>query len=148
MVGGRRVFVITNPRNGSSAKPLVTEALRAGGTRMLWSEKASFSYYAFNFTVPFQTGFSSFHVEVSDESGKTTVHSNGGGGYPLGDGIVARQELWCHDLGVVDPGGEGPAPLNFSLEVAAVVRNPLQNALSSYPLLIFCIQGPRGHGLR
>ncbi|KAL7940295.1 heme peroxidase [Trichoderma barbatum] len=54
----------------------------------------SYTYYRFNSTVPTDKGISSFTVELADNAaGKTTIHNNGGAGFPLSDAILPMFSL-------------------------------------------------------
>jgi len=80
---------------------------------MIYSDRANFTFYNFNTTIPLSDGVSSFDVEVLD-GGKSIVHTNGGSGFPLPDRIILQPEFSCQDI-------TGGPVMNFTIVVTAAV---------------------------
>lgn len=53
----------------------------------------SFVYLDYNINIPAEQGISSFTVDITDGSGKTTTYNNGGAGFPLSDAVQPQMSL-------------------------------------------------------
>jgi hypothetical protein len=64
-------------------------------TTTAWHPHApSFEWWNFTTTVPVSRGLDSFTVEVIDD-GQSTVHTNGGDGFPLETDLIPQTQLSC-----------------------------------------------------
>jgi len=83
------------PKRGSSAGATTVTAAKIGETRMLYGDRAVFTFYSFSAAIPVDIGMSSFDVEIID-AGVSQTHDNGGSGFPLGDGVIHLEDRSCH----------------------------------------------------
>lgn len=92
--GDLAVYLSYTDRNGSGAVE-VPAALDAGGaTHGLWGE--TFAWYQFEAAVPTASGIGGFSIHLTTPStGSTTVHRNGGSGYPLDDALLYQASASC-----------------------------------------------------
>ncbi|KAK3293980.1 heme peroxidase [Chaetomium fimeti] len=94
----RQVFIHFKPRSPSTPAIPPVEATRLSENTTAWHPYApSFEWWNFTTTVPASQGFESFTVEVVDD-GQSTVHANGGGGFPLQTDLIPQNHLSCSSV--------------------------------------------------
>ncbi len=78
----------------------------------------SHTFYNFEATIPVAQGVSSFTVEVVDNTtGSSTIHNNGGSGFPLSDAIQPQLARSVQTL-IFDPAFTLPTQLNLTVAVS------------------------------
>lgn len=91
----RQVLIQFKPRTpGTSAIPPVV-AVKLPETTTAWHPHTpAFEWWNFTATVPVSQGLDSFTVEVIND-GQSTVHTNGGDGFPLETDLIPQTQLSC-----------------------------------------------------
>ncbi|KAL7930167.1 heme peroxidase [Trichoderma chlorosporum] len=99
----RSIKLHIHPRTGLKSSPTVSNSIPAfaSGHVMYGNPPLTFWTYPFSVVVPLDQGISAFDVEVVDNiNGVTnsTLHTNGGNGFPFDDTILTQPQLSCTEV--------------------------------------------------